>query len=204
MPASVRTMPVASDAGLRCLESSLTAGFDVSKAVLSAGSLPHGRFLTFVPAEMPDDAIAFPDTPDIPGSVADKGLANLLDELGRQGAMSIVVEDDLASPNDPGVQRWSVPSAFLGNRLIHWFDLEQESSADTVDQMGRYCISHVLNAFVCAASVTSLGLIDRQAVPNDLAVKVTASLLAVIVFAFDETSFAVWTDSNAVTPNPPP
>jgi hypothetical protein len=110
--------------------------------------------------------------------------------------MAVVVEDDLAGPGDPGILRWPVPSAFLGSRLIHWFDLEQKSSADIVDGINRYCASHILNCFVSTASVSSLGLIHGQAVPNDLAPKVAASLLAVIVFAFDETSFAVWTDAG--------
>jgi hypothetical protein len=45
---------------------------------------------------------------------------------------------------------------------------------------------------VSAKSVEELGLLDRQEVSESVGEEIAVSLLAIITFAFDETSFAVW------------
>lgn len=183
---------VAKDEGRRWLEKSLTAGFDVSAAVLAAAPFDHGRFHTFVPSDVPADQIKFPDAPDVPGSVADAGLARYLDDLTSQGASCVVVEDDVVERKDPALDRWTIPSAFVGDRIVHWFDLEPGSGTATVEAIGESAFGYPLNAFVITRSAADLGLVNGQPVAESFASQVAGSLLAVAVSAFDATSFAIW------------
>lgn len=192
----VKKMQVAKHDGRACMEESLEAGFDVSAAVLAAAPFDHGNFFTFISGEMSAGDIRFPDAPDIPANVADQGLSQFFNELRNHGVVSLIVEDDLAELGDSGPDRWPVPSAFAGNRVVHWLELESSSGAAAVDALKRYCTSHCLNAFISAKSPAELGLVDSQGVGDGFATKVAASLLAVIVFAFDETSFAVWASKD--------
>jgi hypothetical protein len=188
----VKKMHVAKHDGRACIEESLEAGFDVSAAVLAAAPFDHGSFFTFISGEMSADDIRFPDAPDIPANVADQGLSQFLNELRSRGVVSLIVEDDLAERGDSGPDCWPVPSAFAGSRVVHWLQLESRSDAAAVEALKRYCTSHCLNAFISTESPAELGLVDGQGVGDGFGTKIATSLLAVIVFAFDETSFAVW------------
>jgi len=191
MNQSFQIIQVARDDGQNWFEGWLKAGFDVSTAVLARNPLDQGSFRTIVSKEASTEAINFPDTPDVPGAVADEGLAWLLESMKRDGALSLVIEDDLAEKSDPAADDWTIPSAFIESRIIHWCDLKSASGKDAVETImkGASCI---LNAFVITKSVANLGLVDRQEVPEGLGIEVASSLLAMITFAFDETSFAVW------------
>ncbi len=192
MSTDVRTMELSSAEGRAWLESSLAGGFDVSAAVLTTSAFDRGRFLTFVSEGVSTNKVSFPDAPDVPSAVAERGLAEFFQDLIGAGGSSVVIEDDLAGPTDPGFDKWNVPSAIIGNRIVHWLDLRPGSTMTTVNEITTYCVSHRLNAFVSTRSSVDLGLVDRQPADENLARAVVGSLLAVIVFAFDETSFAVW------------
>jgi hypothetical protein len=186
-----KALDVARDEGERWLTEWLAAGFDISAAVLAGISFDRGSFQTFVPVDASVESIKFPDAPDVPGTVSNEGLAWFLDALIRAGARSLVVEDDLAERSDPGQPDESIPSGFIGNRIVHWYGLEVGDGVRAVEMIMKSA-SHILNAFVSAKSVEELGLLDRQEVSESVGEEIAVSLLAIITFAFDETSFAVW------------
>ena len=169
----------------------LTAGFDISTAVLASRPLDWNRFLTFIPIDASVEAVKFPDAPDVPGVVSDEGLAWFLEALMQVGAHSLIVEDDMVEKSDPKVLDEKIPSGFIGNRVVHWHELRPGSGQRAVEMIMNSA-SCILNAFVSTKPIEELCLVDAQELPEGIGEKVAASLLAIVTFAFDETSFAVW------------
>jgi hypothetical protein len=170
---------------------SLTGGFEVSAAVLAAEPFDRGCFSAFVPEGMAREQIKFPHFPDVHGSEA--ALATYLDGLASKGASCLVIEDELALRADPGLDKWSVPSAFIGDRVVHWLDLEPGCGATAFDAINESSGGYPLNSFVVTKSAADLRLLNGRPAADDLAGQVASSLMAIVVSAFDATSFAMWT-----------
>lgn len=186
-----KSLQVDRDEGSRWLTSWLAAGFDISAAVLAIDPFDRGDFQTFIPMEASIGEIKFPHVPDVPGVVSDEGLAWFLEAMIRAGARSLIVEDDMAERSDPKLPGKPIPLGFIDNRVVHWHELDAGSGASAVETIMRSA-SHIMNAFVSTKSIEELGLVDHQEISKGIGKEIAASLLAIITFAFDETSFAVW------------
>ncbi len=127
--------------------------------------------------------------------MAQAGLAQYLDALASRRAQCAVIENDLARRTDPQVGK-PIPTASLGDRVLHWCDLGDRTDADCIDIFRRGASGYPLNAFVTIKSSVDLGLTDGQAAAGDVPRQIAESLLAVIVAAFDAESFLVWTADN--------
>lgn len=66
---------------------------------------------------------------------------------------------------------------------------------ETID---RGASGYPLNAFVITKSSSDLGLVDGGDAPERLSQEVAASLLAIVVAAFDAESFLIWTTDDFV------
>jgi hypothetical protein len=102
----------------------------------------------------------------------------------------VVIEDDVQRREDPRVRS---PAAFLGDRVVHWCDVYPGGGQSAAGAIEQGAFGYPLNAFVVSRSSKELGLIDGEEAPRDLPPQVKSSLMAVIVSAFDATSFTIWT-----------
>jgi hypothetical protein len=182
-------------AAVEWVRESLGDGHAVSAAVLAACRLEAGRV----------GAIVSDDTPEGHRSQFHRGgvidaasraeadllLAQLLDTLAGRGGSCVVIEDDVRRRHDPAVSRPGVaPSAFIGERVVHWTDLQPADKAITTIYAGAS--GYPRNAFVVAKSCAELGLADRQELEQTFAESLAKSLLAVLVSAYDAESFLLW------------
>lgn len=185
---SPRTLQIAADKGREWFEYQLGQGFDLAQSVLARNFLAEGSFETFVSADTPSEEVEFPRYPDVQGG--EIALAARLEQLAKQGARSVVIEDDVQRNGDPHVES---PSAFLGDRVLHWREFRTGEGKAAAHAIREGAFGYPLNAFVLSKSLERLGLRDHEQAPSDLSRHVTSSLMAVIVSAFDNTSFAMWT-----------
>lgn len=188
----IKELEVSPTQGRAWFEESLGRGFDLSTAVLSTEPLTRGRFLTFVSKELAVGDIEFPHAPDAPTVATQSHLAKYLDDWTKDGASCFLFEDDVVERGDPAIERWSIPSAFVGTRVVHWSDLGVRGGAAAVESINSGAFGYPLNAFVLSCSAEELGLAHREPVSKDSLIKVTQSLLGIVVSAFDATSFAIW------------
>lgn len=191
MSNAARKIELGREEGLSWFEHQLAQGFELSTAVLADRPFDHGFFETFVPAELTAGDVKFPNSPDVPYS--DLALAQYLEELARQDARCVVIEDDVQRRTDPKIQE---PAAFLGDRVLHWFDLSVESGQEATEAVESGAFGYPLNAFVVTKSAIDLGLVNGGQVPNQLPGQIVRTLLAIVVSAFDATSFATWTTES--------
>jgi hypothetical protein len=186
MVQSAKRIEISPEEGKKWFESQLKQGFGLAEVVLGANVLDQGHFETFVTADKsaPPD---FPRCPDVVGSKP--ALAKWLDEMASQGARSVVIEDDVERRADPNLES---PAAFIGDRVLHWCSLGLTSGPKAAAAVNRGAFGYPLNAFVVSRTPEELGLFDQEHAPADLPEKVLSSLLAIIVSAFDNTSYAIW------------
>jgi hypothetical protein len=189
---TVRTLEVPKNQGRPWLEQSLAAGQAISVAILATAPLSQGRFFTFIPDNAEPRQLEFPEKGVFATSVAGPGLARFLDKLVEKGAACVLVEDDVLGRGDRQLERMAVPSAFIGEEVVHWCDVKSGSCMAAAEGVRESAFGYPLNAFVVSEPVSALGLVNGQQAPDDLVPKVAESLLAVIVSAFDGQSFAVW------------
>lgn len=175
----------------------LNAGHAVSAAVLSIAPFHSGIFRTFIGDEVAKEGLPnFESGWAVNVGEARRWLAETLDEQALRGAKCLIVEDDLSRPTDPALLRSDIPSAFIGDRVVSWCDVNPQNGAAAVDRVMYVGSGYPRNAFVVNKSAAELGLIDRQQVSAEFAQQVAASLLAVIVSIFDAESYLVWTPSE--------
>jgi hypothetical protein len=194
-----RELEVPQADGRDWLERSLAAGFDVASAVLVAAPLDSGRFTTFIPASASMGQVQFPEHGFVGETVGNSGLSRYLDNLTRMGAACVVMEDDILERNDRQPEDMTVPSAFIGDGVIHWSNLKSGFGTIATKAVRESAFGHPLNAFVVTKSAADFGLVDDRQAPEGFAADVVRSLLAVIVSAFDAESFLVW-DAPSLDP----
>lgn len=126
-----------------------------------------------------------------PGA-AREALAKVLDGLAESGAACLVVEDELRSRKDPKPDVDGLPTAFVGERVIHWSGLAS-GVQEAIHALHRGSHGYPLNAFVTSVAEQDLGLSNGADLEDhDVASAVVQSLVAVIVAAYDADSFLIW------------
>jgi len=178
------------------LEDSLGQGFDLSVAVLAAGVLEQGRCVAIVPDDFNRVPFNFSHGGVVGQQSSRERLAKVLQRLGTSGARAVLVEDSTAGRTDPHFSHRGEPSAFIGERVIHWSDLSA-GGPQAMEVVAWGTGGYPTNAFVLTQSSQDLGLVDRQDAPKDLAEEVAASLLAIVVAAFDAESYLLWLDHDS-------
>ena len=113
----------------------------------------------------------------------------------EQGAKTLLVESDVQRRGDRFAHGADV--AFIDNRVVRWVDVGT-SSEDAAGLLRRGATGHPLNAFVCEDSASDLGLIAEGEVGDEVLKAIVASLIAVVVGAFDTESFVAWLHPEAV------
>jgi len=68
-----------------------------------------------------------------------------------------------------------------------------------VEAIEEGAFGYPLNAFVVRRNTDDFGLVDGRSVPEDFPNQIASFLMAVIVSAFDATSFAVWTGDKGLS-----
>jgi hypothetical protein len=183
-------------AARRWIEQSLAGGHEVSAAVLASACFDGGTFRAVVRSGVAASEIEnYEEGGMLSVGEAGDALARILDELAEMGATCAVVEDDMSERTDPAVARRSFPLAFIGDRIVSWSDLESGSGVAAAEAIRRGASGYPRNAFVVLRSGADLGLVDRCTLPKDFAGQVAGALLAVIVAAFDDESYLIWTGS---------
>lgn len=184
--------PNASDA-LAWIEQSLAAGQAVSAAVLAQVAPDGDRARLWVsenidPTHMP----TFQEGGVAKESEATAWLVNEIDGMAARGARCLIVEDALSRPSDPALKRSEIPVAFLGESVLSWCQLPPVPGRALPDEVIRVGGGFPTNAFVLSASVSELGLSDRQQLPVAFPRAVAASVEAVAVSVHDAESYLVW------------
>ena len=187
-----KELEISAEVGKAWMEESLRGGLAVSAAALKATPLAYGSFATYVRSDISDDQIKFPEAPDVPWPAARAGLAKSLEDLRDRNALCVVIEDDLAMRTDSELKQLDTPSAFLGNRVVHWSDLKEDCAPAAADVVKESAMGYPLNAFVMTKTSAQLGLANGRPVPDGFLEEVASSLAAIVVAAFDATSFLVW------------
>jgi hypothetical protein len=118
-------------------------------------------------------------------------LGQMLDELAGRGGCCVVIEDDGMRRHYPALSLPGVPpSAFIGDRVVHWADLQPADEAIRTIYAGAS--GYPLNAFVVAKSCDDLRLAEGDALDETFADELARSLAGVLVAAYDAESFLIW------------
>jgi hypothetical protein len=126
---------------------------------------------------------------------AREGLAPVLEKLAERGAACVVVEDDMRLKRDPKPSLDGLLlTGFVGEQVLHWAALEG-GTEDAITVLHRGSLGYPTNAFVTSASAEELGLVDGADLDHDVAGPVVASLMAVIVAAYDNETYIIWEPS---------
>lgn len=175
---------------------SLSNGHEVSAAVLAATPLASGRFLALVSPQVTDERDTHLEEGGVTDSKsADAALTSLLDGLITGPAGCVVVEDDALRRADPAVALGELPTAFIGEHVLHWYDFASSSNSDAATVIRAGATGYPLNAFVLTRGSHDLGLVQGASLPRSFAAEVAQNLAAVIVSAFDAETFVIWDQS---------
>jgi hypothetical protein len=165
----------------------------ISGAVLKCIGERQGHAYTLAPETVDPVRLAKPRE----GGVVTTGgaraaLAKMLEGLAEHGATCVVVEDEAnwkryPKPSLDGLLK----TAFVGEQVIHWEGLEG-GMEDAVVAVYRGSHCYPTNAFVTSVPAEKLGLVDGADLDHDVAGPVVASLMAVIVAAYDAETFIIW------------
>jgi hypothetical protein len=182
------------------LRESLGNGHAVSAAVLAACRLDAGRVRAIVSSETPQEHLSQFRRGGVIDAAsradADLQLTRMLDELARRGGSCVVIEDDGMMRHYPALSLPGVPpSAFIGDRVVHWAYLQPVDEAIRTIYAGAS--GYPRNAFVVAKSCAELGLAEGQDLDEAFAGEVARSLVGVLVAAYDAESFLVWEPDGA-------
>lgn len=196
MDSDTRIVEAPIDEARSWIQYSLKQGFDLAEGVLAEGFLEKGKFLAIVSTGFQRTPFSYESGGVVGQRVARERLVQILEGLARQDGRAVLVEDSTAGRNDPHLSHRGEPSAFIGERVIHWCDLSN-GGTPAMEVVAWGTSGYPTNAFVVSKASQELGLSDRQDAPNDLAQDVVSSLMAVIVAAFDAESYLLWLDDSA-------
>lgn len=178
---------------LAWLSYSLGQGDIISPKVLELIRKHDGRAYVFAPegtgrAQLYDLEYGEINTSE---SIALEALSLRLNTLVERDAACVVLEDELSLRSDPTPDMGGLPTAFVGERVLHWAELNKGTQeALRVLYLGSH--GRPLNAFVTTASAHELGLSNNATLTHDIADLVAGSMIAVIVAAYDTESFLIW------------
>jgi hypothetical protein len=178
------------------LRYSLRQGEVISPDALKVVEERPGRSFTLAPENVDAALLANPHNGGVVRRrAADEALTEVLDALAARGAACVVVEDEMRLRRDPSPFVAGVSGGYVGERLLHWSRLADGSTAalDAINVSHDY----PLNAFVTSASEEMLDLVHGADLPSGIGTAVAASLVAVIVGAYDAETFIVWERSES-------
>jgi hypothetical protein len=131
-----------------------------------------------------------------PAASAD-ALLELFDKMQRQsGTLTLVVENDLARPDDPAILRRMNDAVVVATNVYHCKDVaDLRSSKDLVEYLGTSASGYPLNAFLLRdVRCDALAALIESAHYDDLA----EHLEAVVNSVFDCEGYSVWIVGRAV------
>jgi hypothetical protein len=177
------------------LRYSLGQGEVVSPAALKFIEEHEGHAYTLAPETVDRARLADPSDGAVitPGTGSPRvALARVLTTLAERGAACVVVEDELRLKRHPkpGLDGLLL-TGFVGEKVIHWANLAGGPD-DAVIAVHRGSSGYPTNAFVTSAAAEELGLVDGADLDSDIAGAVVASLVAVIVAAYDAETYIIW------------
>ena len=196
MTGSLISTEVDQKVALDWLRYSLGQGEVISPAALKFIEERKGHAYTLAPETVDPARLATPSD----GGVTKTGdaraaLAKVIATLAGRGAACVVVEDELRQRKDPKPSLDGLLlTAFVGERVIHWAGLEGGTDA-AILTLHRGSHGYPLNAFVTSVSAEELGLVDGADLDARVGEAVVASLMAVIVAAYDAETFIIWEPS---------
>jgi hypothetical protein len=180
------------------LRHSLGQGEAISADALKAIEESRGRAYALAPDTVDPARLATPRWGGVivPGTGSPReALGRVLGRLAERGGACVVVEDALSLKRDPKPSLDGLLlTGFIGTKVIHWANLAGGAD-DAVVAVNRGSGNYPTNAFVTSASADELGLIDGADLDNDIAGPVVASLMAVIVAAYDAETYIIWEPS---------
>jgi hypothetical protein len=176
-------------------ESVVLSDSDSSRAAVSV-LLDSGRVCAIVPSNFTGRPRDLSLGGVIGRNAARHGLVSFLEALTREHGSCVVIEDDVARRSDPHLDDMSVPSAFLGDRVLHWIDLETTSGDRAASAVEESSTGYPLIAFVSKKSPAELGLVANAAAPVDFPDCLADSTMALFVSAFDAESYVILTEND--------
>ena len=155
-----------------------------------------GHAYTLAPKNVDPARLATPDSGGVTGTrAARESLAEVLEGLAERGAACVVVEDELSLKRHPKPSLDGLlKTGFVGEKVIHWANLAGGTD-DAIVTVHRGSGDYPTNAFVTSAAAEELGLVDGADLDPDIGQAVVASLMAVIVAAYDAETYIIWEPS---------
>jgi hypothetical protein len=175
------------------LRYSLGQGEVISSAALMFIVEHEGHGYTLAPKTVDRALLETPSSGGVTGTrAAREALAKVLEGLAERGAACVVVEDEMSEKGDANPS-WGgrLLTGFIGEKVIHWANLAGGTD-DAVVAVHRGSGDYPTNAFVTSAPAEELVLVDGADLDSDVADAVVASLVAVIVTAYDAETYIIW------------
>ena len=165
----------------------------MSQAILATTELDSGDVWAYIPAsqetEISEDLATFLASG---GIFSPEEARNSWEHLFRKSQFSgglLIVEDELASPGDPFLERFRGSFATNDSDVFHWLVLSSKTDAVEVERFIHSRSSgYPLNAFLVDSSADSLPVRLGSGIMETL----VACVEAIFVSAWDGESLVVW------------
>jgi hypothetical protein len=178
--------------GLAWIRDSLGRGRGLSRTLLSVRSIENGTCFALV---HPESQLADFDQGGTGIShAAKRELGRFLAEATEyRGQNTLVVEDELALDTDPNADPHAELVADGQGGIFYWMAVTPSTVAAGPDFIDMSSSGFPTNAFLLGGSIDDLGVqAGRVRCVERLARTLQASLIAVIVAAFDAESWVIW------------
>jgi hypothetical protein len=178
---------------LEWLHHSLKQGGVISSRTLKVVQEREGHAYALLPDTVDAARLANPKRGGVIGTCPVQGtLTRVLNDLAERGAACVVMEDEMRRKTDPNPTADGLPTAFVGERVLHWGTLGDDPKP-LIQLFHRGSHGYPLNAFVTSAKDEELGLVDGADLDDvGVAILVSRSLAALIVAAYDAETFLIW------------